>query len=108
MLLIPCPWCGPRNETEFRPGALSRPRRPERPADVGDAAWADYLFMRTNPRGRLRERWFHVHGCRRWFDVERDTVTHAVHGSALPGQAIANGPLGIQAGGNQSGGDGRE
>ncbi len=88
MLLIPCPWCGPRNETEFRPGGEAGIRRPENPEAATDTQWADYLFLRTNPRGRQRERWVHVNGCRRWFDVERDTVTHAVHGSAPPGEPI--------------------
>ncbi|MFN4090928.1 MAG: sarcosine oxidase subunit delta, partial [Alphaproteobacteria bacterium] len=63
-------------------------RRPQTPEAVSDAQWADYLFLRDNPRGRLRERWVHVHGCRRWFDVERDTVSHAIAGSAPPGQPI--------------------
>ena len=34
--------------------------------------------MRANPKGRFRERWMHAHGCRRWFNLERDTVTHAI------------------------------
>ena len=31
--------------------------------------------MRKNPRGLHREQWDHAAGCRRWFNVERDTVT---------------------------------
>ena len=31
--------------------------------------------MRKNPRGRHLEQWWHAHGCRRWFNAERDTVT---------------------------------
>ena len=27
---------------------------------------------------RFRERWFHAHGCRRWFNVARDSVTHEI------------------------------
>ncbi len=77
MLLIPCPWCGPRNETEFRPGGEAGVRRPA-PAEASDVQWADYLFMRDNPRGLVRERWFHACGCRRWFNIERDTVTHEI------------------------------
>lgn len=90
MLLIPCPWCGPRNETEFRPGGEAGIVRPPRPADASDGEWADYLFMRTNQRGRRRERWVHAQGCRRWFDLERDTVTHAVYGAAPPGAPIGD------------------
>ena len=32
--------------------------------------------MRDNPKGPFRERWVHSAGCRRWFVVTRDTVTH--------------------------------
>ena len=78
MLLIPCPWCGPRDEIEFRYGGEAHIARPADPDALSDAQWADYLFMRGNPKGRFRERWMHAHGCRRWFNVERDTVTHAV------------------------------
>ena len=51
-------------------------RRPE--ADASDAAWADYLYRRANPRGPHRERWVHTSGCGQWFALERDTVTHEI------------------------------
>jgi heterotetrameric sarcosine oxidase delta subunit len=78
MLLIPCPWCGPRDEIEFRYGGEAHIARPKDPDAVSDAEWADYLFMRTNAKGPHRERWVHSLGCRRWFNVERDTVTHEI------------------------------
>ncbi len=78
MLLIPCPWCGEREETEFRCGGEAHIARPAKPAAVSDADWADYLFMRRNPKGLHRERWRHVHGCGRWFNLARDTVTDQV------------------------------
>ena len=78
MLLIECPWCGPREESEFHCGGEAHVARPERPEALSDAEWADYLFMRTNPKGRHRERWVHEAGCGRWFNVERDTVTHEI------------------------------
>ena len=31
-----------------------------------------------NPKGRHRERWVHSQGCRRWFNVERHTVSHEI------------------------------
>jgi sarcosine oxidase subunit delta len=34
--------------------------------------------MRKNPRGAHREQWLHASGCRRWFCVERDTVTYRI------------------------------
>ena len=74
MLLIACPHCGPRPETEFHCGGEAHIRRPD-PATASDADWAAYLFLRRNPRGTCLERWVHVHGCQRWFNAARDTVT---------------------------------
>ena len=31
--------------------------------------------MRKNPRGLHAERWIHQHGCGRWFNAIRDTVS---------------------------------
>ena len=78
MLLIPCPWCGLRDEIEFRYGGEAHIARPADPDALDDVAWADYLFMRANPKGPLAERWVHSHGCRRWFNVARDTVTYEI------------------------------
>jgi heterotetrameric sarcosine oxidase delta subunit len=86
MLLIPCPWCGPRDEAEFRYGGEAHIVRPKDPDALGDAEWADYLFMRANPRGRARERWVHGVGCRRWFNLARDTVTHEILGAYRIGE----------------------
>lgn len=97
MLLIPCPWCGPRDESEFAYGGEAHIARPQDPYALSDAAWADYLFMRTNPKGAHRERWFHAHGCRRWFNVERDTITHEIAGSYRIGEK----PPGESAGGGR-------
>lgn len=78
MLLIDCPWCGERDETEFSCGGEAHIARPPDPGEISDKAWADYVFLRTNPKGVHRERWFHIHGCRRWFNVARHTVTHEI------------------------------
>lgn len=87
MLLITCPWCGPRAETEFSCGGEAGIVRPKDPDTVSDAEWADYLFMRTNHRGPHREQWWHAHGCRRWFIVRRDTVTYRIDGIEKLGAA---------------------
>jgi sarcosine oxidase subunit delta len=79
MLLIPCPWCGERDETEFSYGGQAGVAYPADPAALSDAEWAEYLFVRDNPKGPFAERWVHAHGCRRWFDLTRDTVTHEIH-----------------------------
>jgi len=75
MLLITCPWCGDRDEPEFGYGGQAHVAHPADPALFDDAEWAQYLFVRENPRGLFAERWVHVAGCRRWFNAIRDTVT---------------------------------
>jgi sarcosine oxidase subunit delta len=78
VLLIRCPWCGERDENEFSYGGEAHIVRPSEPAKLSDEEWADYLFMRNNPKGLFRERWAHAQGCRRWFNVQRDTLTHEI------------------------------
>jgi heterotetrameric sarcosine oxidase delta subunit len=86
MLLIPCPWCGPRDEREFSYGGEAHIVRPQDPAALSDQQWADYLFMRKNTRGLHDEQWCHSAGCRRWFQVTRDTVTYQIIGSYRIGE----------------------
>ncbi|WP_025898821.1 sarcosine oxidase subunit delta [Sneathiella glossodoripedis] len=78
MLHISCPWCGPRAETEFRYGGEAHIARPQKPDELDDQQWADFLFMRTNTKGAFAERWYHSHGCRQWFNVIRNTVSHQI------------------------------
>ena len=78
MLLIECPYCGKRDESEFSFGGEGGISRPLDPDALSDEQWSDYLFNRTNPRGAHDELWNHAQGCRRWFNVERDTVTYKI------------------------------
>ncbi|MFG2122785.1 sarcosine oxidase subunit delta family protein [Streptomyces sp. NPDC048710] len=78
MLLIPCPWCGPRDEAEFHYGGQAHVPYPEDPAALTDEEWARYLFFRDNPKGPFAERWSHAAGCRRWFNAVRDTATNEI------------------------------
>ena len=78
MLLIECPWCGPRDESEFTYGGEAHIERSENPESLPDDCWADYLFMRKNPKGVNREQWSHSYGCRRWFYACRDTVSYKI------------------------------
>lgn len=78
MLLIPCPWCGPREEAEFRYGGQAHISYPDDPWQLDDTAWGNYLYTRANPQGEFTERWFHAHGCRSWCNVRRHTVTNEI------------------------------
>jgi len=86
MLLIPCPWCGPRPENEFRHGGQAHVQRPADPSAVDDADWAIYLYLRDNPRGVHAERWRHVHGCGRFLNCVRDTVSDRISASYRPNE----------------------
>ncbi|WP_214416019.1 sarcosine oxidase subunit delta [Sphaerisporangium fuscum] len=86
MLLIPCPWCGPRDEAEFHYGGQAHVAYPENPAALTDEEWGRYLFFRDNPKGWFAERWSHTAGCRRWFNLERDTATGEIGTAYRPGE----------------------
>jgi sarcosine oxidase subunit delta len=83
--LLPCPFCGERDETEFY--FLGEPKaRPEPAESVTDEAWGAYLWSRANPRGASREVWLHL-TCLESFFLTRDTATNAVvAGEAFPGR----------------------
>ena len=77
MLLIKCPFCGERNETEFVYGGPVGSDRPDANA-VSDTEWVDFLTMVPNPMGPVDEKWWHARGCGKWFIVTRDTMTHDI------------------------------
>ena len=79
MLRIPCPYCGEaRSQEEFSYAGEAHIRRPPNPDAVSDREWGDYLHLRNNPRGPHREMWVHAAGCRRYFNVLRDTVSYEI------------------------------
>ena len=76
MILIHCPYCQDiRPELEFAYAGEAHIARPADPSVLGDGEWGNYLFIRANPRGRHTERWRHIHGCGRFFNAVRDTLT---------------------------------
>ncbi|MDA8021968.1 MAG: sarcosine oxidase subunit delta [Gammaproteobacteria bacterium] len=87
MLLIKCPWCGARDQSEFSCHGEAHIARPENPAALDDAQWGDYVFFRSNPKGLHRERWMHAHGCRRWFNAARDTRSDRILATYKPFEA---------------------
>ena len=60
---------------------------PSEPAEVSDTDWAAYLFYRSNTKGVLAERWNHAHGCQRWFNALRDTVSDKILATYRMGEA---------------------
>ena len=58
--MIACPYCGPRDETEYHYGGQAHVPYPEDPHALTDEEWAEYLFYRDNPKGPFAERWVHT------------------------------------------------
>ena len=79
---IPCPYCGERDAQEFVYRGDADPVRPDR-----DDAFYDYVYLRANAAGPMREHWYHAQGCRTWIVVTRDTVSHAISGAGYAQKA---------------------
>lgn len=76
MLLIHCPYCNDTlPELEFAYAGEAHIARPKDPSALSDEEWRDFLFIRTNVKGIHAERWRHIHGCGRFFNALRDTVS---------------------------------
>ncbi len=87
MILIPCPYCGPRNSTEF--GHWGENHTRPAPQGAGRTEWRSYLYVRQNPAGWTTETWFHRFGCARFIVVERNTVTNEVRAAGPAGTDTA-------------------
>jgi methylglutamate dehydrogenase subunit B len=79
-MLIPCPHCGPRDSAEFSYFGDATRQRPDI-SDTDMEQWAAYVYDRDNVRGPHQEFWHHIHGCRQWLVVTRNTATHEVLGA---------------------------
>lgn len=80
MLLIKCPYCEEeRSELEFRSAGEAHIVRPADIAEITDEEFADFFFLRDNPKGLIFERWRHMHGCGRFFNAVRDTVSDKIY-----------------------------
>ena len=76
MLLIHCPYCqSDLPELEFRGAGEAHLVRPADMSGMSDEEFRDFFFVRDNPKGLSFERWRHVHGCGRFFNAVRDTVS---------------------------------
>jgi heterotetrameric sarcosine oxidase delta subunit len=79
---IPCPFCGERESGEFSYLGDAAPRRPSYSAEAAEIAapvvdaFYEYVYLRDNRAGEMREYWYHGGGCRAWLIASRDTLTH--------------------------------
>ena len=75
MLLIHCPHCDRSlPEIEFTGAGEAHVARPDM-SIANEESIRDYLFTRANPKGIVYERWRHSHGCARFFNAARDSVS---------------------------------
>jgi sarcosine oxidase subunit delta len=86
MLIIPCPYCGPRPELEFSYGGQAHVVRPTAASMPTPEEWNAFQYERANAKGQHAERWRHVHGCARFFNVVRDTTTDEIVRSYRSGE----------------------
>ncbi|WP_274425874.1 sarcosine oxidase subunit delta [Chelativorans sp. YIM 93263] len=76
MLLIHCPYCEEeRPEPEFRHAGEAHIARAENITELSDEEFERHFFIRSNPKGIAFERWRHMHGCARFFNAARDTLS---------------------------------
>ena len=70
---IPCPYCGSRDAQEFVYRGDAAPVRPQ-----GEEGFYDYVHLRDNKAGEMREHWYHAQGCRNWIELTRNTLYHDI------------------------------
>lgn len=76
MLLIHCPYCQEdRPELEFTNAGEAHIVRPKDMAEMSDEDFEKMFFIRNNPKGISNERWRHAHGCGRYFNALRSTIS---------------------------------
>jgi sarcosine oxidase subunit delta len=85
VIRITCPYCGCRDHSEFSYVGDATVSYPPLSAKTDTENWFDSTYLRDNPRGPHLEYWQHVHGCRTFVKVLRDTATHEVLACGLPG-----------------------
>jgi sarcosine oxidase subunit delta len=76
-MLITCPYCGPRDLSEYTYQGDASRTRPD-PASADHDAWNAYVYHRPNPAGEHAEYWQHSGGCRAHLRVVRNTLTHEI------------------------------
>jgi len=79
MFLIYCPYCEEhREEEEFHASGQAHLARPVDADACTDKEWGDFLYFRKNPRGLHQELWQHSAGCRKFFNITRNTVSYEI------------------------------
>ena len=88
MLYIKCPFCGYRSQKEFADVGDWTVKRPKLKQNKYDEKWNEFIYLRKSLRVKHIELWHHVAGCRQWFKVQRNTVTHEIFQTAKMNEEI--------------------
>ncbi|MFS4583649.1 sarcosine oxidase subunit delta [Phaeobacter sp. C3_T13_0] len=81
MLLIHCPHCGPREQSEFSYGGI---RSPLPALDGSTSHWHMAVHLRPGAQAVCEELWYHEAGCECWITLRRDQRTHEFVAEAEP------------------------
>jgi methylglutamate dehydrogenase subunit B len=90
-MIITCPYCGPRDLSEFAYQGDGNRTRPDQ-TSIDQNAWNAYVYDRINPAGEHNEIWQHAGGCRSHLAVKRNTLTHVISKVAFAGTTAAKKP----------------
>ncbi len=78
-MIINHPLLGPRDAAEFvYLGDASLINRPDSATSNAAEQFHEYLYLRDNVAGEMRELWYHEQGDRSWLVVTRNTLTHEI------------------------------
>lgn len=76
MLLIHCPYCEEeRPELEFSGAGEAHIERPTNLAEINEDDFEKFFFIKENDKGIVFERWRHTHGCAKFFNAVRHSVS---------------------------------
>lgn len=71
---------------EFRAVGESK-KRPD-VSTTSPEEWRRYLYTKSNLADWVTETWYHRAGCRRYFAVERHTVSNDIRASRMPAAQV--------------------
>ncbi len=75
MLLINCPHCGERDQSEFSYGGRYA-KYPALDSTASIEKWHRAIHLHHSSQNLIREYWYHECGCEQWIEIDRDVDSH--------------------------------
>ena len=82
MLLINCPCCGERDQSEFSYGGRST-NYPALDSSASREEWHRAIHLHDGSQKVIREYWYHEFGCEQWIEIFRNVDSHEM--TPVPG-----------------------